>query len=520
MNIWFSPLPTEGDDKRDADCRTDCDCPGISHACTQSLFPEHALDKQHILTLTLQWTSSLHIQECSPEHWLVCNPVGVGRIAVLDREAMQLLLQFATPTVVAQAMPGIPGLDHHDLTHIMEMFLNAGFLTARGSALSPGWNEMPQLTAWIHMTNDCNLRCSYCYLDKTSEHMASETARKAVDAVFRSAKKHTIRQVKLKYAGGEASLHMRNVIILHDYAVQVAHQNEITLTAVILSNGVVLSQSTIDALKERHINVMISLDGLGRQHDNQRMFSNGQGSSRYVLQTIERLMGNGLAPHLSITVSHRNLAGLPDLMHYILERDLSFSINYYRENACSAHVKDLLFEEHQLITAMKATFRIIEHHLPKRSLLGSLLDKADLSAPHDSTCGIGHNYLVIDQKGGIAKCQVDIKNTITTIAADDPLHDIRNDSKGVQSLAVHQKQGCQTCEWRNWCTGGCPLLTYLSTGRYDVQSPNCRIYKALFPDILHLEALRLLRDGTPFTVTPHSQEIIDVQAHPDKQKRA
>jgi uncharacterized protein len=35
------------------------------------------------------------------------------------------------------------------------------------------------------------------------------------------------------------------------------------------------------------------------------------------------------------------------------------------------------------------------------------------------------------------------------------------------------------------------------TGRSDVKSPNCSIYKALFPDAVRLEALRLLKYMQP-----------------------
>ena len=105
--------------------------------------------------------------------------------------------------------------------------------------------------------------------------------------------------------------------------------------------------------------------------------------------------------------------------------------------------------------------------------------------------------MVIDQFGGVAKCHADIKHTTTTIDVADPLEVIQLDSKGVQGLPVEQKEGCRTCEWRYWCTGGCPLLTYRVTGRYDVKSPNCNIYKALFPDVLRLEAMRLLKYQSP-----------------------
>jgi uncharacterized protein len=77
---------------------------------------------------------------------------------------------------------------------------------------------------------------------------------------------------------------------------------------------------------------------------------------------------------------------------------------------------------------------------------------------------------------------------------------IRNDSTGVRNLPVEEKEGCQSCLWRYWCTGGCPTLTYQVTGRYDVKSPNCNIYQALFPAALHLEAQRLLTYEAPFSI--------------------
>jgi uncharacterized protein len=44
------------------------------------------------------------------------------------------------------------------------------------------------------------------------------------------------------------------------------------------------------------------------------------------------------------------------------------------------------------------------------------------------------------------------------------------------------------------------LLTHRITGRYDIKSPNCAIYKALFPEALRLEALRLLKYESPVTL--------------------
>jgi uncharacterized protein len=238
---------------------------------------------------------------------------------------------------------------------------------------------------------------------------------------------------------------------------------------------------------------MISLDGLGDYHDSQRPYASGRGSFKDVAEAVDLALAAGLAPTISVTVSSRTAKGLPALVSWILERDLPFSLNFYRENELSASRDDLRLEEEKIINGMLAAFKVIEENLPKRSFLGSIVDRANLSFPHAHTCAVGQNYLVFDQNGRVAKCQMQIQQPITNLQAEDPLAAIRSEQAGVQNVSVEEKEGCKNCEWKYWCAGGCPLETHRVTGRYEVQSPNCNIYKAILPEALRLEGLRLLK---------------------------
>jgi uncharacterized protein len=235
------------------------------------------------------------------------------------------------------------------------------------------------------------------------------------------------------------------------------------------------------------------LDGFGAYHDRHRPYAGGRGSFQDVAEAVELALANGLVPNISVTVSSRTAEGLPEIMEWILEHELPFSLNFYRENELSASHEDMRLDEQTIIQGMLAAFKMIENNLPKRSFLGGIIDRANLSAAHTHTCGVGQNYLVFDQNGQVAKCQMHIRKPITDIHVEDPLAVIRADQIGIQNLSVEEKEGCKTCEWKHWCTGGCPLATYRATGRYDVKSPNCNIYKALFPEALRLEGLRLLK---------------------------
>ncbi|MCP4418196.1 MAG: radical SAM protein, partial [Chloroflexi bacterium] len=208
-----------------------------------------------------------------------------------------------------------------------------------------------------------------------AESMTPEVGFAAIDAIIRSATSGSFKNVKLKFSGGEATLNLKLVLALHEYAQEKTAAAGRTLDAVILSNGVAIGEREIAALQERDIRITISLDGIGEAHDAQRRFVNGQGSFAWVDRSIERLLAHGIKPFITITVSNRNAAQLPDVVRYVLARELPFNLNFYRENNCSAAFADLQMQDDRLIEALHQAFDVIEANLPQHSLLGSLVDR-------------------------------------------------------------------------------------------------------------------------------------------------
>ncbi len=480
--LWFA----RGDNPLTTIARFDCDC----NACPSA---NDGVDLSTLLskTDTYRLARALIWQGFDGKHHILANPAQAG-VVVVDDCAAALLDYFRsehTTTEVCFAFPHIP-----HLRAFLEQLIRLGLLEATDAPLvRHQWHDSDTLTVWMHVTNECNLRCLYCYLDKTDERMSAATGKAAVDAVIRSAVTHGFKQVILKYAGGEASMRLKMVLDMHRYAQKCTQATGLALEGVLLTNGVLMSERTIQRLIENKIRVTISLDGIGSAHDTQRPLIDGRPSFAYVDRAIRRLLAANCTPMISVTVSQLNLTELPSLVQYLLTMNLPFNLNFYRENDCSLSITDLRFGEAQIIETLQTAFRVIEQQLPMHSLLGMLLDRADLSTPHRHTCGVGHNYMVIDHHGGVAKCQMEITAPVSDVNAADPLQAVRADQRGIQNLAVDMKEGCRDCQWRYWCTGGCPLMTYRATGRYDVQSPNCRIYTTLYPDLLRLEALRLLK---------------------------
>jgi uncharacterized protein len=411
-------------------------------------------------------------------HELIFNPTNPASVVVLNRPARRLLDSFSTPRQLSNPLD----------SQLVDLHLIQP--TARNlqpANLQTGTYQPETLTAWLHITNRCNLNCTYCYVHKSDEEMSKSTGKAAVNAAFHAAINNSFRAVKLKYAGGEPTLNFPLVHSLHEHALSLANDHRLELREVLLSNGVALSDEILVALREMDMRLAISLDGAGAAHNTLR----GTGTFAQVAHTVERALILGLELHLSITVTAQNADSLPEAVAYALAHKLPFNLNFYREH-CSGNETVLRADNARLIREMTAALNVIEKNLPARNIIGGLMDRVNFSAPHAHPCGAGRNYLVIDHHGRIARCQMTMGQPVTDVEADNPLQAVRECADGFQNVSVDEKVDCQDCPWRYWCAGGCPLLTYRTTGCSDDSSPYCSVYKALFPRLLRLEGLRLL----------------------------
>jgi uncharacterized protein len=473
----------------------DCACP-VSEGGTRALIPISAGAMADESTwMRAQEVSQMRLDS---EHWLLFNPLGHGGVIVVNDLALVVFAAFEHPVTIraARASAGRVGVEFDE---VCERLAALGVIHPAGQIQRPEFTQSKVLTAWLHVTNACNLRCPYCYISKTNDAMTESVWRSSIASVMRSAQSHGFDGVKLKYAGGEASLHSRHLLTMHEYAKVQAAEHGLNLQATLLSNGVSLPPPIVQILKSEQIRVMISLDGVGEQHDIQRPFVSGRPSFRFVDATIGKLLELGHPPHLSITITSRNAQGVPEVVRYALDRQLSFSLNFFRDNDCAATFADLQYEERDMIAALLKTFEVIAQNMPSWSVLGSILDRGQLLEPRQQSCGVGHDYVVIDQNGKVAKCHMEIERTLGDVFRDDPLDLVRRDTTTTLNLVVDEKEGCRNCTWRYWCSGGCSVATFRATGRYDVKSPNCNIYKAIYPQALRLEGLRILKYGLAST---------------------
>jgi len=424
-------------------------------------------------------TPGIHIEQLYDEHWLLFSPYAPGGPSVLNKAAWDRWHHFAIPNYLNQPVD--------------KMLTQQNLIQTPGTVpeIRPAHPEV--LTAWLHVTNACNLDCPYCYVRKSSEHMDESTGAKALESLFQTAQLHSFQQVKLKYAGGESTLHFKLIRKLSQQAGALSQRTGVGLDQVILSNGTHIRPAYADWIAENHIKMMVSLDGVGQTHDQLRPAKNGESAFRALEYTVDQiLLPRGVAPFVTVTVTARNADGVADAVRWALARNLPVNLNFYRYTPQARQSQQLELEETAIIEGMLKAYAVFEEILPVRPFLNGLLDRVQAQA-HLHTCGVGLEYVVITHKGKIAQCQMHVQDPNGELKEGDLLPVVSTGP--IQNLPVHQKTGCRDCAYRYRCTGGCPIETFRATRRWDVQSPNCNIYRALFPKALRLEGLRLLKEN-------------------------
>jgi len=343
------------------------------------------------------------------------------------------------------------------------------------------------LEVWINLTNECNLRCKYCYIEKTKISMNKEVAEKTLLKIFSSAKKHGIQKIIFKFSGGEPLLELPTLLYMLENIRVLEYNFGIKGICVILTNGILLTKKTINNLKKYNIHYALSIDGLKKINDKTRIFKNGKGSFLYIEKAINNLINKNTSFSVSIVLTKNNIKNIPELTAYLLKKKIPFGFSLFRDNRFS---KDNLSASNKdLIYYLKKAYKKIYDNIPKPNIINYSLDRISIRKPHLESCGVGKNYMVVTSSGNITSCHMAQDAKIGSINDNDLINTITEKSFIKQgSLTVDNKKNCSKCIWRYFCCGGCPLIAKNYYGTFLAPSPYCSIFKALIPEILKVNA--------------------------------
>ena len=180
--------------------------------------------------------------------------------------------------------------------------------------------------AEIILTNDCNLRCKYCYSAeyRSKQVVSCERINEIVELLFKNAfVKKTLGispRVNISFlGGGEPTLAWRELQYCIECVKKESQKHDIPYDISITTNGCLLLNK-LDYLINENIRVKVSIDGLEEINDATRIDAESNGTYNKITDSIDYLNNANSWFSLGIVVGSHNYMYLEEFVRYAINR--------------------------------------------------------------------------------------------------------------------------------------------------------------------------------------------------------
>ena len=323
----------------------------------------------------------------------------------------------------------------------------------------------------LGITQQCNLACDYCYIQKKPVTMQLETARKIADYVFL----HSLPDEKIEFGffGGEPLLEFGLIkditLIIQNHRLYSPEKVNFTVT----TNGTILNEKIIDFLKANNIVLCISCDGPPEVQNVHRRFKTGKGSAALVEDNIKAALKVFPLVPVNSVYSPDTLGFLPDVVEYIASLGVQrIFLNPDISAAWTEKDADALPELFGRIGKM-----YLSYHLENKPEYISLIDSkiaVILKGGYQpfEKCRMGDGELAFAPSGNIYPCE-------RLIGSDDGRQhclgninettDLKPRCQHIPTDAVNTE--CLNCSLSAYCMNWCGCTNYAMAGSYNKAAP-------------------------------------------------
>lgn len=274
------------------------------------------------------------------------------------------------------------------------------------------WKDGKAYEVTFIVTEDCNLRCSYCYqVHKNNKHkMSFDTAKKVVDYLLDNPELYDAEGVVWDFIGGEPLLEIDLIDRIVDYikikSYKIGHKWAKNYRINIGTNGTLYGQPNVRRFVKKNkgkLQIGITIDGTKRKHDMHRVYLNGKGSYDDVFKNIPLWLEEFPDSTTKVTFGSEDLKYLKESIVHLWSNGISvIPANVVFEDVWKPG-DEIIFEE-QLI---ELADYIIDNKIWNK--VNCTFFEDGLGVPNDDSvinsnyCGTGR-MLAVDAKGNFYPC--------------------------------------------------------------------------------------------------------------------
>lgn len=352
--------------------------------------------------------------------------------------------------------------------------------TVDAEKASEDWSGyLPRLV--LNISNDCNLRCRYCYAHGGSylserSNMPESVALKIMDSFFSMFEKID----RIQLFGGEP---LMNVAVIKLVAKYIREHGKDTRIGIV-TNGTLIDDEIASLIAEYDINVTLSIDH-SKMQDILRPYANNEGTYEKILQNMHLLKRVSSQPSqlevvytqehidrgISITEALKRLQNDFGKLPIHLTRVCSDNIRYKLKNA-NAFIDtiDEVFSDTQLDAESDYSFT------------GRIISALRLKRPQTNLCSAGFGTISVSVDGDIYPCFFFTDNIDFKVSnINDPYSTVKTSIDSMRKAYYESSKTsgteCNNC-FANTVCFGCLGVNNSETGDpYKASEIQCELVK-------------------------------------------
>jgi radical SAM protein with 4Fe4S-binding SPASM domain len=427
--------------------------------------------------------------------WLYFDPHNFAWVRVNQhgRYLLEQLRRYRTVSQIAEQLEREFGVAAGESRGIVESFaarlIKAGFLHDDEYREQPRARDIQRPFAsdvYLHMTNECNLKCPYCYNKDDRNEKLDLVKRGDLSPILGTDEyKHLIRRLieegarRLLFTGGEP-LMRPDVLELAEHARSLSADVKLE----ILTNGILIKENNVERICRLFTAVTVSLDG---HEAHLHEFYRGRNTFAPTVAGVRRLVAERArlgqsSPYLSIVpaLTEKNIGLMKEIFEFAIDglganglAPIIFQAGDHQELSIS-QIPPL----HQYEQEMARTLTYLEKRAAARAVQAGGQGSDDGRASGNGAgapakrpvvlprfdCGVGNGEISVDPSGTVYPCQsLHFDEFVCGSVREQDIKTIFDESpvmRRVRGLKVNDLSVCSHCDLKHLCNGGCRATAY------------------------------------------------------------
>ena len=420
----------------------------------------------------------------SDTQYIAANPLS-GNVSLMDEKEYTVLCQF----------PHAADEDEDTVSQLKD----AGYLTRstpeeekelmkkRYEAQKTPYDPV----ASIILTYQCNLRCTYCFVDhlfaRKATWLNTVIDEKTIDAAFTSISSIPALEPLevISFFGGEPFL--PSTICMAEYVLEKGSKREYSFHA--NTNGYYLKLFVPLLSQHKIYGLGVTLDGCRTVHDARRKRIDGRGTFDQIVEGIDTALDAGITIGVRINTDLENITHLSAFKDWIEEhgwahqKNITFEITPVLPREYNTPPSVLTYAEvaQKIIDLKKELPSLFEtmyyswEYLDEGFLARTILDGTELK-PRPFYCSAHYETYVFDPFGDLYCCSRAVGDRRFAIGQFVPELQFNETYNQWRSRDVLSIPKCKDCSLALVCGGGCAYEAYLQC--HTICEGFCEQYKA------------------------------------------